>query len=77
MSRRNIILIAACLVGAVLLGATAWKAGVFQPAGAAQGATRGSALVGGPFKLVDQDGRAVDVGRRAVTSNTSSTLRLA
>lgn len=60
MSRRSIILIAACLVGAVLLGATAWKAGVFQPAGAAQGATRGAALVGGPFKLVDQDGRAVD-----------------
>ena len=60
MSRRSIILIAACLVGAVLLGATAWKAGVFQPAGAAQGATRGVALVGGPFKLVDQDGRAVD-----------------
>lgn len=26
---------------------------------------------------IASDGRAVDVGRRAVTSNTSSTLRLA
>ena len=31
----------------------------------------------GAFAAGVQDGRAVDVGRRAVTGNTSSTLRLA
>ena len=56
MSRRNLILIAACIIGLVFMGAVAWKAGVFAPAD--QG--RGTALVGGPFQLVDQDGRPVD-----------------
>ena len=56
MSRRNLILIAACVIGLVFMGAVAWKAGVFAPAD--QG--RGTALVGGPFQLVDQDGRPVD-----------------
>ncbi len=55
MSRRNLILIAACLVGLVFLGGAAWKAGVF--AGEDKG---GTALVGGPFQLVDQNGKAVD-----------------
>lgn len=55
MPRRNLILIAACLVGLVFLGGAAWKAGVF--AGEDKG---GTALVGGPFQLVDQDGKAVD-----------------
>ena len=56
MSRRNLILIAACVIGLVFMGAVAWKAGVFAPAD--QG--RGTDLVGGPFQLVDQDGRPVD-----------------
>jgi protein SCO1/2 len=54
MSRRNIILIAACVIGLAFLGAVAWKAGVFSNEG------KGTALVGGPFQLVDQDGKPVD-----------------
>lgn len=54
MSRRNIILIAACVIGLAFLGAVAWKAGVFSNDG------KGTALVGGPFQLVDQDGKPVD-----------------
>lgn len=54
MSRRNIILIAACVIGLAFLGAVAWKAGVFSNDG------KGAALVGGPFQLVDQDGKPVD-----------------
>lgn len=56
MSRRNLILIAACLVGLVILGGLAVRAGVF----AGGGEDKGVALVGGPFELVDQDGKAVD-----------------
>lgn len=52
MSRRNLILIAACLVGLVLLGGIAWKTGVFED--------RGQPSVGGPFELVDQNGAPVD-----------------
>lgn len=55
MSRRNVILIAACLIGLVFLGAVAWKAGVFRDPGG-----QGTALVGGPFQLVNQDGQPVD-----------------
>lgn len=54
MSRRNIILIAACVIGLAFLGAVAWKAGVFSNEG------KGTALVGGPFQLVNQDGKPVD-----------------
>ena len=56
MSRRNLILIAACVIGLVFMGAVAWKAGVLAPADKG----RGVAMVGGPFQLVDQDGRPVD-----------------
>lgn len=59
MSRRNLILIAACLVGLVLMGALAWRAGVFGGQGQAVRSS-GAAMVGGPFKLVDQDGKPVD-----------------
>ena len=55
MSRRNLILIVACLLGLVVLGGVAVRAGVFGG-----GEDRGTALVGGPFQLVDQDGRSVD-----------------
>ncbi len=52
MPRRIPILIAACVVGLIFLGAVAWKTGVFDaPAPAA---------VGGPFQLVDQHGKPAD-----------------
>ena len=50
MSRRIPILIAACVLGLLVLGGLAWRAGLFaQPP---------SAGPGGPFQLVDQDGKA-------------------
>jgi protein SCO1/2 len=52
MSRRSLILIAACLVGLVLLGAVAWTTGAFED--------RGQPSVGGPFELVDQNGAPAD-----------------
>ncbi|MFZ5668228.1 MAG: SCO family protein [Pseudomonadota bacterium] len=53
MSRDRLILIALCLVGALVTAGLAWRAGVFA------GGSR-PAAVGGPFQLVDQEGRAVD-----------------
>ena len=50
MSRRIPILIAACVVGLLVLAGLAWRAGVFHEAP--------SAGPGGPFQLVDQDGKA-------------------
>lgn len=57
MPRRNIILIAACVIGLIFLGAVAWKTGVFTRAGTSGG---GQGAVGGPFQLVNQDGKPVD-----------------
>jgi len=51
MSRRNLILIAACLVGLVVLAGLAFRAGVFNEAP--------SGGPGGPFQLVDQTGKPV------------------
>lgn len=52
MPRRIPILIAACVVGLIFLGAVVWKTGVFdRPA---------PAVVGGPFQLVDQHGKPAD-----------------
>lgn len=49
---RHLILLAACLVGLAVLAGIAWRTGAFDnPAPAA---------VGGPFQLVNQDGRPVD-----------------
>jgi protein SCO1/2 len=50
MPRHRLILILTCLVGAVILAGLAWRAGVFNPAPA-------PAAVGGPFQLVDQNGK--------------------
>lgn len=50
--RHHLILIAACVAGLVFLGGVAWRAGVFD--------SPGPAMVGGPFRMVDQEGRAVD-----------------
>lgn len=52
MPRRNLIVIAVCVLGLLLAGGLAWKAGMLSP--------RPGALVGGPFKLVDQTGKPVD-----------------
>ena len=51
MPRRNLILIAACLVGLVVLAGLAWRAGVFSQAP--------SDGPGGAFQLVDQAGKPV------------------
>ncbi|WP_309644848.1 SCO family protein [Phenylobacterium sp.] len=52
MKRRHLVLIAACLVGLVVLAGIAWRTGALdRPPPAA---------VGGPFQLVNQDGAAVD-----------------
>jgi protein SCO1/2 len=52
MQKRLPILIALVVLGLVVAGGLAWRAGVFAPPPAQ--------LVGGPFKLVNQDGKPVD-----------------
>ena len=57
MGRFRIVFIAACLIVAGLVGAFA----LTRPPGAeATTGPTGNAAVGGPFQLVDQNGRAVD-----------------
>ena len=51
MSRRNLILIGACVVGLFILAGLAWRAGVFK--------APPSAGPGGAFELVDQTGKRV------------------
>ena len=51
MTRRNLIVIAACVLGLIVGGALVWKSGAFTP--------RPATLVGGPFQLVDQTGKPV------------------
>ncbi|NQE65248.1 SCO family protein [Caulobacter sp. RHG1] len=48
MPRHRLFLILACLVGFVVVGGLAWRAGVFK--------SQAPAAVGGPFQLVNQDG---------------------
>ena len=50
MPRHRILLIAACVLAAVVTAGLAFRAGVFNPAPAPAG-------VGGPFQLVDQNGQ--------------------
>ena len=54
MPRHRLILLLACVLGVLVAGGLAWKAGVFRTQEEAAGA------VGGPFELVDQNGKAVD-----------------
>lgn len=53
LPRQRLLLIAACALGLVLAGVIALNAGLFRPAPSAD-------LVGGPFQLVNQDGKPVD-----------------
>ncbi|MFA7263130.1 MAG: SCO family protein [Caulobacter sp.] len=53
MPRQRLLLMAACALGLVLAGVVALNAGLFRPAPSA-------GAVGGPFQLVDQDGKPVD-----------------
>lgn len=55
MPRHRLILILACVVGALIAGGLAMKAGVFR---SQEEASAGA--VGGPFQLVDQNGKVVD-----------------
>lgn len=59
MDRNRLILIAACLLGALAAGALAFRAGVFDGGPAVQRQGEGQAAVGGPFALTDTAGRPV------------------
>ena len=61
MNRSRLLLIIACVVAAAGLGYLVLRGGPpGGPAGGQSGRSVGSASVGGPFTLVDQDGRKVD-----------------
>jgi len=53
LTRQRILLLAACLIGVLVAGGLAWKAGVFD-------GQESAGAVGGPFQLVDQTGKPVD-----------------
>ena len=53
LPRQRLLLIAACVLGLVVAAFLALSAGLFRPAPS-------PALVGGPFELVNQDGKPVD-----------------
>ncbi|MES2033442.1 MAG: SCO family protein [Pseudomonadota bacterium] len=53
MTRQRILLLVACVIGILVAGGLAWKAGVFD-------APESAGAVGGPFQLVDQTGKPVD-----------------
>lgn len=57
MKRHQIALFAACAVGLVVLAGIAWMTGAFNTRPASYS---GQATIGGPFTLVDQNGRPVD-----------------
>lgn len=53
LSRRNLLVLVLCALGLLVAGVAALTAGAFRPAPTAD-------VVGGPFQLVDQTGKAVD-----------------
>ncbi len=53
VTRQRILLLVACVIGILVAGGLAWKAGVFD-------APESAGAVGGPFQLVDQTGKPVD-----------------
>lgn len=53
MNRHRLILLLVILIGAAVAAGLAWRAGVFRPAPP-------PSAIGGPFQLVDQNGKAVD-----------------
>lgn len=53
VTRHRLLLLAACVLGLVVTAGLAWRVGVFRGEPA-------PASVGGPFNLVDHDGRPVD-----------------
>lgn len=53
MTRQRVLLIVACVIGALVAAGLAWRVGVF-------GGGEPPAAVGGPFQLVDQTGRPAD-----------------
>jgi protein SCO1/2 len=57
MNRRRLILLIVSIVGLAVAAGLAWKLRTVAPAPVAQ---QQAVSVGGPFQLVDQDGRAVD-----------------
>lgn len=54
MTRQRLYLLVACVIGLLVAGGLAWKAGAFRTQEQSAGA------VGGPFKLVDQTGKPID-----------------
>lgn len=53
VTRQRILLLVACVIGVLVAGGLAWKAGVFRE-------PESAGAVGGPFQLVDQAGKPID-----------------
>jgi protein SCO1/2 len=58
MSRTRVLLVAACVVLVAAAAVLAWRT-TSAPVRSGVGTASGQALVGGPFTLVDQDGKTV------------------
>jgi len=56
MNRNRMVLLLVSIIGVVVAAALIWKTSTMTPAPAPQQ----TVAIGGPFQLVDQDGRAVD-----------------
>ena len=55
MNRHRLILLLVAIVGVIAAAGLAWRSGVFEPAPP-------PSAIGGPFQMVDQNGRSVDEG---------------